>query len=135
MVHSIDSPGTASQISVEETAHCALAVVAVGDQTGAVAEIWSSKYCPVVVVVEGDPGERKSQDKETAQKVHLVLGSLEEVVLCHLVGAEVQEIGDSIVVMGVLLLDCTPAVLLPLVVVVVLFGCTYSCFLFFFVEQ
>ena len=47
MVRSVvDSPGTASQILLEENVHCALAVMVVGDQTGVVAETWSSMNCP-----------------------------------------------------------------------------------------
>ena len=47
----VDSLGTASQILLVENVHYALAVMAVGDQTGLVAEIWSSKNCLVVILV------------------------------------------------------------------------------------
>ena len=141
MVRSVvDSPGTASQILLEENVHCALAVMVVGDQTGVATETWSSMNGPVLmVVVVGDPCELNSLDKEPAEKPHLAL----EIVLCslllvvvavrHLAGAEVQGTGDSIVVMGVgegvLLPHCTLAVLLFGVVGVgVLLDCSFCLF-------
>ena len=70
MVRSVvDSPGTASQILLEE--------MVVDDQTGVVTEIWSSMNC-LVVRVAGHPCELNSLDKEPAQKPHLAL----EIVLC-----------------------------------------------------
>ena len=132
MVRSVvDSPGTASQILLEENVHCALVV---DDQTEVATETWSSMNGPVLMVVVAGPCELNSLDKEPAQKLHLaleiVLRSLLEVVVVvavrHLAGAEVGGTGGSIVVMGVLLPDCTLAVLL--FGVVALFDCTFSLF-------